>query len=724
MTAAAETTPSGSPQLVFNRILDSFASHHPDESTASIERAFGLAVELHAGQTRKTGEPFIFHPLEVARLLADYGLDADTLVAAILHDAVEDTSMTLERVQEGFGAGVAALIDGVTKLDRLRFRTPEEHQAATIRKMVLAMAKDVRVLLIKLADRLHNVRTISPLPVDKQQRIASETLEVYAPLAHRLGVQDIKHEMEDRCFEVLHPRKASELAALVRKRAPARERVLGEVSDRLATALAEAGVKAEVSGRPKHMYSIYRKMVDAGRTFEEIHDLMGLRVITQDVRDAYGALGVVHTLWAPVHGRFKDYIATPKFNLYQSIHTTVVGPGGKPLEIQIRTQEMHHRAEYGVAAHWRYKEGTAPDSGWLLDMDVLQSSYPDPADFLANLKIELYRDEVFAITPKGDVITLPRGATPLDFAYLIHTEVGHRCVGSKVNGRLVPLATPLRSGDIVEIITSRAPHAGPSRDWLQVVSTSRAASKIRQWFNRERRTEALGEGRDALSKAISKEGLSVSLAESQHTLSQIAHSLGYSDLEAMVAAVGEGGLAAQSVAGRLRRLLAPAQVIHPSPRVPKTDSAQVLVEGRADMLARLARCCTPVPGDEIVGFVTIGRGVSVHRSDCTNLGTMSRSTHRMVEVAWATITGAYTVWIQVEALDRPNLLRDITALLSEQGVNINASSTVTAKDRSAVLRFEVEFSDPSQLERTLSSFKAVEGVYDAFRLASIGSSNQ
>jgi GTP diphosphokinase / guanosine-3',5'-bis(diphosphate) 3'-diphosphatase len=711
-------------------ILERFRQHHPHESVDLLERAFAAAAGLHDGQHRKSGEPYITHPLAVTHILAGYGMDADTLAAALLHDTVEDTEITIEAVTADFGETVAALIDGVTKLDRVKFSNREDQQAATIRKMVMAMARDVRVLIIKLVDRLHNIRTIQPLKEEKQQRIASETLEVYAPLAHRLGVQEIKHEMEDRCFAILHPRRYDELVHLLSARAGERdayiESVVGEVSD----LLDGNGIGAEVTGRPKHIYSIYRKMVDGGRTFDEIHDLIGIRIITKEVADCYAALGIVHTRWPPVHGRFKDYIAMPKFNLYQSLHTTVVGIDGKPLEVQIRTRDMHDRAEHGVAAHWAYKEGEE-ESTQVTMLGEISEDYENPAEFLASLKLDLYQDEVFVLTPNGDVKGLPRGATTVDFAYAVHTEVGHRTTGAKVNGRLVPLATKLESGDIIEVITSKS--GGPSRDWLSFVRTSRASAKIRQWFTKERREQALLDGRDQIAKLLRKEGLGLGASQRDELLAEVGESLGYRDLEALHVAIGDGNVHPQTAVSRLVRLVRPDEEpredFDPTsatvgPRKRSAPSRGVVVEGMEDMWVRVARCCAPVPGDDIVGFVTVGRGVSVHRSDCTNIGDLRERKERMVDVAWgAGGVGTFASWIQVESLDRPRLLRDVTTALGDVGANIIASSSATSRDRVAVLRFEIELSDIATLDHAIDEVKAIDGVYDAYRLVPGGGDN-
>jgi guanosine-3',5'-bis(diphosphate) 3'-pyrophosphohydrolase len=691
-------------------------------------RAYEVAERQHEGQIRQTGDPYITHPVAVTEILAEYGLDEETLCAALLHDTIEDTNLTLDEVRNQFGEEVAALIDGVTKLDRIRFDTQERAQAATIRKLVVALARDVRVLLIKLADRLHNLRTIQPLPENKRERIARESLEVYAPLAHRLGVQEIKHEMEDRCFAVLYPKKHAEIRALLDQRAPQREAYLQVVIDKVKSLLDTAAVKGEVTGRPKHEYSIYRKMVNSGLPFEKIHDLIGVRVIVDDVKDCYAALGIVHATWPPVHGRFKDYIAMPKFNLYQSLHTTVIGPGGGPLEVQIRTREMHQKAEFGIAAHWRYKEGSsASELPWLADLRFLQDEYEDPTEFLDGLKLDLYQDEVFVLTPKGDVITLPRGATPVDFAYRVHTEVGHRCTGAQVNGRLVPLSTKLESGDIVDIVTSKSPDAGPSQDWLTFVRTSRARAKIRQWFGKERREAAMLQGREQIMSLLRKEGLGLRAHRRDELLEEIAGKLGHRDLDSLFVAVGEGTAAASTVVARLVRLARPEEYPEEAPDLPPLPAAGpradtgvgVIVEGLDDVWVRIARCCSPVPGDDIVGFVTVGRGVSVHRSDCTNIASLGHE--RIIDVSWAPDrVGSFSVWIQIEALDRTRLLRDVTEVISDVGGDIRASSSSTDRDRTAVLRYEVELSDPGQVQRLIDLLRSVDGVYDAYRLVPHG----
>jgi GTP diphosphokinase / guanosine-3',5'-bis(diphosphate) 3'-diphosphatase len=720
--AALPATTEPEPDARFAELLTEFSAVHPDEDTAPVVRAYELAQELHAGQQRATGDPYIVHPLIVTEILAGYGMDSATLQAALLHDTVEDTPATLDAIAAEFGDEVASLIDGVTKLDRIEFSSREEAQAATIRKMVIAMARDVRVLLIKLADRLHNIRTIDPLPPEKQRRIAEETLEIYAPLAHRLGVQEIKHEMEERCFAVLYPKRMAELEALVAKRAPEREASIEKATLDLQAALEAAGMEADISGRPKHLYSIYRKMVTSGLEFEDIHDLIGIRVLVDDNAGCYAVLGLVHSMWPPISGRFKDYIAIPKFNLYQSLHTTVVGSDGKPLEVQIRTREMHRKAEYGIAAHWRYKETGGAEVPFV--GDLIHDEATDPQEFLSNLKLDLYQDEVFALTPKGDVLTLPRGSTPVDFAYSIHTDVGHACVGSKVNGRLVALDTELASGDIVEIITSKGKDPRPSRDWLDFVKSGRAAGKIRRWFTRERRDQSLADGRESVAKALRKQGISLKAVDRDGLLLEVAEDLGHRDLDAMYVAIGDNHVSTHTVMRRLDRLMAGEEAADdelesvPSLRPrPRRLGGGIIVEGMEDLLVRIAQCCSPVPGDDIVGFVTVGRGVSVHRADCANIGALGERAERMIDVSWSLHQeGSYTVWFQIEALDRPKLLRDVTTVLGELGANIVGSSSVTGSDRIAVIRFEIEISDTNRLERILAEIRGISGVFDAYRL--------
>ncbi len=724
--------PSGAPEPPpdpLGPITDAYLERHPDGDVSSIVEAYDLAERCHADQVRFSGDAYITHPLAVAAVVAEIGLDATSISAALLHDAVEDTGLPLEDVAKRFGPDVEAIVDGVTKLDRIQFHSREAQQAATVRKMLVAMAKDWRVLVIKLADRLHNMRTIAAMPEWKQRRTAQETLDIYAPLAHRLGIQEIKWQLEDLAFATLYPKRYAEIEQMVATRAPERDIYLAQVLENVRDRLAELGIDAEVSGRPKHLWSIYEKMVVRGREFDEIYDLVGIRVLLSSDKDCWAALGAIHASWSPVQGRFKDYINTPKFNLYQSLHTTVVGPQGKPLEVQIRTREMHHRAEFGIAAHWGYKEGsTAADAAWVQGIVDWQADTPDPVEFLENLKLDLVQDEVYVFTPKGKVISLAAGSTPIDFAYAIHTEVGHRCIGARVNGRLSPLESPLHSGDTVEIFTSKVPTAGPSRDWLQIVVTARARNKIRQWFSRERREDAIETGRDELAKALRREGLPVQKVGGSAALAGLAERMNYTDLDALYAAIGDNHVSARSVAQRLARELRggdhdeklPITAI-PSRRPSGRKPVGVYVEGLDDVMVRLSRCCTPVPGDEIIGFVTRGRGVSVHRANCANAISLSAgtngSTERLIEVEWdRDRSGTFTASIEVRALDRSRLLTDVTRVLSEHHLNILSSSSHTGPDRVSRMRFEFELADPAHLDSVLGSLRQLDSVYDAYRI--------
>jgi len=710
-------------------LLAAYKAKHPKTSTARITQAYDLAAMAHRTQFRKSGEQYIHHPLAVARIVAELGLDDVTIAAALLHDAVEDTEVSLADVERKFGSDVAAIVDGVTKLERLKFDSKEAQQAATFRKMLVAMAKDVRVLIIKLSDRLHNMATVAALPEWKQVRIARETIDIYAPLAHRLGMQEMKTQLEDLAFAAMHPRRFAEIDHMVSTRTPERELYLAQVLDDVRERLAELRITADVTGRPKHLWSIYEKMVIKGKEFDDIFDLVGIRVTVDSVKDCYAALGSIHATWKPVQGRFKDYIAMPKFNLYQSLHTTVVGPQGKSVEVQIRTREMHGRAEFGVAAHYAYKgDATSADMPWLSRIIDWQQETSDPGAFMATLKVDLEQDEVYVFTPKGKVVTLPVGATPIDFAYSIHTEVGHACIGARVNGRLVPLDTVLTSGDAAEIFTSKVEGAGPSRDWLKFVKTPRAANKIRQWFSRERREDAIETGREDLTKALRREGLPVQKLAAARTLHDIAATMNYADLDTLHAAIGEGHVSARSVAQRVardlkegdaeREMQLPTTVRTPRRKRNARPSAGVHVEGLDDVMIRLSRCCTPVPGDDIIGFVTRGRGVSIHRDDCANaVGLATGKGERLVEVEWNTdISGSFVASIEVQALDRTRLLSDVVKALTDQHVNILACTSTTGNDRISKMRFDFELGDPSHLESVVSTIKRIEGVYDAYRV--------
>jgi GTP pyrophosphokinase len=713
-------------------LLNTYRRRHPKSPTALITRAYLRSADAHRGQLRTSGEPYVHHPLAVAAIVADLGLDDVSIAAALLHDTVEDTGVTVDDVSRTFGADVAAIVDGVTKLERIQFDSREAQQAATMRKMLVAMAKDLRVLIIKLADRLHNMRTIAAMPAHKQERIARETLDIYAPLAHRLGMEDVKVQLEDLAFAALHPKRYAEIDHMVSVRTPERDIYLTQVLEEVRQRLAELRIDAQVTGRPKHLYSIYEKMVVKGREFNDIFDLVGMRIIVESVKDCYAALGSIHATWKPVQGRFKDYVAMPKFNLYQSLHTTVIGPQGKPLEVQIRTAEMHARAEQGVAAHWQYKEGPAEkdpgDLPWLNRIIDWQSETTDPDEFMQNLKIDLEQDEVFVFTPKGKVVTMPVGATPIDFAYAIHTEVGHACIGARVNGRLVPLDSTLVSGDTVEIFTSKVEGAGPSRDWLHIVATPRAASKVRQWFSRERREDAIETGRDELTKALRREGLPVQKLANGPVIIDVAKAMNYADLDALHAAIGENHVAAKAVAARIAKALRdvgpePEQSLPTTIRQPRRARTGPLptgvhVEGLDDVFVRLSRCCTPVPGDEIIGFVTRGRGVSVHRADCANAVSLAGGqADRLIDVEWDNDPGGvFVASVELKALDRAKLLRDVTAAFADHHVNILTCTTQTGSDRVSKMRFDMEIGDPGHLDSLLSTIRAIDSVYDAYRV--------
>ncbi|MFJ7588631.1 RelA/SpoT family protein [Streptomyces sp. NPDC097617] len=738
---------------VLEPLLRIVRSNDPKIETSTLrqlEQAYQVAERWHRGQKRKSGDPYITHPLAVTTILAELGMDPATLMAGLLHDTVEDTEYGLEDLRRDFGDAVALLVDGVTKLDRVKFG--EAAQAETVRKMVVAMAKDPRVLVIKLADRLHNMRTMRYLKREKQEKKARETLEIYAPLAHRLGMNTIKWELEDLSFAILYPKMYDEIVRLVAERAPKRDEYLAVVTDEVQVDLRAARIKATVTGRPKHYYSVYQKMIVRGRDFAEIYDLVGIRVLVDTVRDCYAALGTVHARWNPVPGRFKDYIAMPKFNMYQSLHTTVIGPSGKPVELQIRTFDMHRRAEYGIAAHWKYKQQTVAgtskvrtdvpqaakgsagqdtvnDMAWLRQLLDWQKETEDPGEFLDSLRFDLSRNEVFVFTPKGDVIALPAGATPVDFAYAVHTEVGHRTIGARVNGRLVPLESTLDNGDLVEVFTSKAEGAGPSRDWLGFVKSPRARNKIRAWFSKERRDEAIEHGKDAIARAMRKQNLPIQRILTGDSLVTLAHEMRYPDISSLYAAIGEGHVAAQGVVQKLVAALGGEEAanedieesIPPARGRKRRSNADpgVVVKGVDDVWVKLARCCTPVPGDPIVGFVTRGSGVSVHRADCVNVDSLSQEPERMLEVEWApTQSSVFLVAIQVEALDRSRLLSDVTRVLSDQHVNILSAAVQTSRDRVATSRFTFEMGDPKHLGHVLKAVRGVEGVYDVYRVTS------
>ncbi|HEY0509783.1 MAG TPA: RelA/SpoT family protein [Blastococcus sp.] len=718
---------------------------HPKADLALLQRAYDVAEAAHATQKRKSGDPYITHPLAVATILAGLGMDTTTLVAALLHDTVEDTGVTLESITADFGSDVTHLVDGVTKIDKVKFG--DAAQAETIRKMIVAMARDPRVLVIKLSDRLHNMRTLRFLPPEKQEKKARETLEILAPLAHRLGMNTIKWELEDLAFATLYPKRYDEIVRLVAERAPSRDTYLAEVTSAVSEQLKTAKIDAVVTGRPKHYYSIYQKMIVRGRDFTDIWDLVGIRILVDSVRDCYAALGIMHAHWQPLPGRFKDFVAMPKFNMYQTLHTTVIGPHGKPVELQIRTHDMHRTADFGIAAHWKYKEnaraggkpsvgefgappkvGSPDDMLWLRQLLDWQREAQEPGEFLESLRYDLGPQEVFVFTPKGDVISLPGDSTPVDFAYAVHTEVGHRTIGARVNGSLVSLDSKLTNGDVVEVFTSRSPTAGPSQDWLQFVGSSRARTKIRQWFTKERREDAVEAGKESLTRAMRKAGLPLQRLLGGEALSTLAKDLRYADVTALYAAVGESQISAASVVEKLLTALGGAEgavediaeTAIPTRRAPRRAAGGdpgVVVHGMTDVWAKLAKCCTPVPGDDILGFVTRGGGVSVHRTDCTNAADLQRKPERLVEVEWASAPGSvFLVAIQVEALDRHRLLSDVTKALADERVNILSASVQTSRDRVAISRFTFELADPAHLGAVLQTVRNVDGVFDVERV--------
>ncbi|MEI2727938.1 MAG: bifunctional (p)ppGpp synthetase/guanosine-3',5'-bis(diphosphate) 3'-pyrophosphohydrolase [Candidatus Nanopelagicales bacterium] len=714
-------------------LLRKLRQFHPKADRQVVIRAYEVAAEYHKHQVRRSGDPYITHPVAVAGILADLGMTAPTLAAALLHDTVEDTSYSIDALREEFGDEIARLVDGVTKLDKVKYG--DASTAETVRKMVVAMARDIRVLVIKLADRLHNMRTLKWMPPEKQERKARETLEIYAPLAHRLGMNTMKWELEDLSFETLYPKMYEEIVRLVSQRQPSRDKYLARVIEAVEDDLRGAKIKAKIIGRPKHYYSIYQKMIVRGRDFADIYDLVGVRILVDSVRDCYAALGVVHARWNPVPGRFKDYIAMPKFTMYQSLHTTVIGPEGKPVELQIRSYEMDRSAEFGVAAHWRYKQDEVggkhgpDDMGWLRQLLEWQRETEDPAEFLDTLRYDLANTEVYVFTPKGDVIALPAGSTSVDFAYAVHTEVGHRCVGARVNGNLVSLESKLDNGDVVEVFTSKAENAGPSRDWLTFAVSPRARNKIKSWFSKERREEAVEIGKDQLSRAMRKQGLPIQRLMTTTSLVPIAQDLRYADITALYAAIGEGRLSAAAVVTRIVQAVGGeegaiedmAEDATPDKVAPRRTRGAldpgIVVAGMEDIWVKLARCCTPVPGDEIVGFITRGSGVSVHRASCVNVPALSEDETRMVEVEWApTANSVFLVNIQVEALDRSRLLSDVTRALSDQHVNILSASVATSRDKIALSRFTFEMADPKHLGSLLKTVRGVEGVYDVYRV--------
>ncbi|OUM88435.1 MAG: (p)ppGpp synthetase [Bacillus thermozeamaize] len=702
-----------------------------EEERAQVREAYRMAEEAHKGQTRKSGEPYIFHPLAVAGILADLQMDVSTIVAALLHDVVEDTEISLKQIEERFGPDVSHLVDGVTKLGRLKYKTKEEQQAENHRKMFIAMAKDIRVILIKLADRLHNMRTLKYLSEEKQREIANETLEIFAPLAHRLGISTIKWELEDISLRYLNPQQYYRIVNLMQKKRSEREQYIEEVIRTLREKLAEMMIEADISGRPKHIYSIYRKMVQQKKQFNEIYDLLAVRVIVNSIRDCYAVLGIIHTLWKPMPGRFKDYIAMPKPNMYQSLHTTVVGPKGEPLEVQIRTWEMHRTAEYGVAAHWAYKEGKAVTDdeasrnlSWFREILEWQQDYRDAKEFMESLKTELFSDVVFVFTPKGDVVELPSGSVPLDFAYRIHTEVGNRCIGAKVNGKIVPLDHRLKTGDIVEILTSKHSY-GPSRDWLKIAQSSHARSKIRQWFKKEKREENIAKGQEELERELKKQGFAPAEWMTNEKLEAVAKAYNLGSREDLLAALGYGGISLNQVMGKLtekarkdqRDDLNLSAVKQHSPSESKPTHG-VRVKGVDNLLVRFSRCCTPVPGDEIVGFVTKGRGVSIHRNDCPNIQQLKKEQDRIIEVEWEGVddSSSYPVDIEITGYDRKGFLNEVLQTVSEAKTNISAISGRSDKNKVTTILMTINIHNLDHLHKVVDKVKSIKDIYSVRRI--------
>jgi GTP diphosphokinase / guanosine-3',5'-bis(diphosphate) 3'-diphosphatase len=726
-------------------LLAVIEEHSSDAAQAirreSVERAFVFACEHHADQRRRSGEDFIIHPVGVAKICAGMRLDTETLCAALLHDTVEDTSASLDEVREEFGEEIAALVDGVTKLTGITFQSRDERQAENYRKMIVAMAADVRVILIKLADRLHNMRTLGPMPKQKQQEKAKETLEIFAPLAHRLGIHAIKWELEDLAFATLHPRKYKEIKALVNQQREEREGYVARAGQYLRKELEDVGIHADISGRAKHFYSIYSKMTKKGREFNEIYDLTAMRVLVESVKDCYGAIGVIHSLWKPLPGRFKDFVAMPKFNMYQALHTTVIGPEGRPLEIQIRTQDMHDTAEYGIAAHWIYKDGSyrdgksAPPTGvedkveWLKHLLDWQRELKDPQEFVEGLKVDLFEDEVFVFTPKGEVKSLAAGATPLDFAYEVHTDVGHRCVGAKVNGKIVPLHYELQSGDICEVLTSKQ-ERGPSRDWLSLAKTARAQSKIRAWFKRERREDSERAGRDILQESLKRQGLPPQRLAGSPLLADVIREMGFKKGDEFYIALGQSKISSKVVVNKImQRLKQGEAAVEPAGPVddllskrekPKPTAASssygIKVEGIDDVPLRLAKCCRPVPADPIVGYISLGRGITIHHEYCPNAKALMKSPERFTPVSWeGTGATSFRVELEVDAWDRHRLLEDLSRTFSESGINI-LEARCTVVHPMVKNRFVVEVGDTAALKNCVQRLRNIESVFDAYRV--------
>lgn len=722
---------------MLQELLDKVKKYNPKCDIDTIKKAYAFADEAHKGQVRESGEPYMTHPDAVAGILVELGLDTSTIAAGLLHDVIEDTKYSYEDIKENFNEEIAYLVDGVTKLGRIEYKTKEEQQADNIRKMLLAMARDIRVILIKLADRLHNMRTLKYLPPEKQKSKAKETIEIYAPIAHRLGISKIKWELEDLSLRYLQPEEYYDLVEKVAQKRTEREKTIEQVITTLKQKVSSAGIDADIDGRPKHFYSIYKKMYYKNKTFEQIFDLLAIRIIVNTIKDCYAALGIVHTLWKPIPGRFKDYIAMPKPNMYQSLHSTVIGPGGQPFEIQIRTWEMHRTAEYGIAAHWKYKEGTNNEDDfdkklkWLREILEWQDDTRDAKEFMDGLKIDLFADEVFVFTPKGTVIDLPIDSTPIDFAYRIHTDIGNKCIGAKVNGKMVPLDYKLKTGEIVEILTTTSDR-GPSRDWLKIVKSSQAKSKIMQWFKKQKKEENIVKGKEMLEKEIKRQGLSYSELMKQEWVEIVLKKFNFQHVEDLYSAIGYGGISSIQTVTKLKEEYNKTQKAESNDwrvleknagdsrveqKKKKESSEGVNVKGINNILVHFAKCCNPVPGDDIIGYVTKGRGVSVHRRDCQNIIEQLRSNdERMIEVSWSNEHGAsYQAEVQIRARDRYGLLSEITNILTMSKITVTAINARTTKDGSAYINLILEINDTEQLEKTMKDFKKIQGIIDVYR---------
>lgn len=716
--------------MSIERLVEKIKQYNPQADIEKVKKAYNFAKSAHEGQLRNSGEGFIIHPVNVAMILADINMDVSTIIAGLLHDVIEDTENSYNLVKEEFGEEVANLVDGVTKLKKIQYKTKEERRAENLRKMVIAMAKDIRVIIIKLTDRLHNMRTLEYMSDEKKKEKALETLEIYAPIANRLGIFRIKWELEDLSLRYMDPVGYYDLVEKVSKKRKEREEYINQVIDKLNMKLEEVDIESEISGRPKHFYSIYRKMVYQNKVFEQIFDLTAIRIIVNSVKDCYGVLGIVHTLWKPIPGRFKDYIAMPKPNMYQSLHTTLIGPNGEIFEVQIRTWDMHRTAEYGIAAHWKYKEGNKDEDNfdkklsWLRQMMEWQKEMNDPKEFMESLKIDLFTNEVFVFTPKGDVINLPAGSTPIDFAYRVHTAVGNKCVGAKIDGRIVPLDYKLKNGNIISVLTS-SNSSGPSRDWLKIVKSSQAKSKIKQWFKKEEKSDNIIKGRDKLEREVKREGYKLTEILKDEWLEKIAEKLSFSKIDDLYASLGYGNITLAQITTKLKeyhkeyyKVIDEPQKVHNQVRskINKKQNQGIKISGIDNVKVRFAKCCNPVPGDDIKGYITRGRGVSVHRSDCPNILDLGKD-QRFIEVDWATEDKtSYQAEIQVKGTDRPGLLSEITILLSEANLFVSSLNARTNKEKLAIINLTLEIKDINQLNNLMKRLKRIRGVLDVYRV--------